>query len=54
MTTLRAILRRDVLDFALEAADTGFVGVVTNDVQQAFVGEGEILIGEAGGFALAA
>ena len=43
----------DVLDFALEAADAGFVRVVTNDVHQAFVGEAEIFVGEAGGFASA-
>src|SRR5258706_2110887 len=36
-------LARDVLNFALEAADAGFMRVVADDVQQALVGGGEIL-----------
>src|ERR1700686_101493 len=45
---------RNVLDFAFEAAHTGFVSVVANDVEKSFVGEGEILLGQAGSLARAA
>ncbi len=53
-TSLRATLRRNIRDFALQIADAGFVRVVTNDVQQAFVGESDVFLGESGGFALLA
>src|SRR5258707_5132102 len=41
---------RDVLDFAFEAAHAGFMCVVADDIDQAFVGQGEIFVGEGGGF----
>ncbi len=38
-------LAGDILNFAFEVAHTRFVGVVADHVQQAFIGEGEILVG---------
>ena len=46
-------LARDVLNFALEVAHAGFMRVVPDDVQQAFVGELEVFLRQAGGFARA-
>src|SRR5579862_5399299 len=48
---LAGYLASDILDFAFEIADAGFVRVMADDVEQPFVGEGEIVVGEAGGFA---
>src|SRR5208282_3980509 len=42
-------LAGDILNFAFQVAHAGFVGVVANHVQQAFIREGEILFGETGG-----
>src|SRR5260221_10254358 len=44
-------LARDILNFAFQVSDARFVCVVADYVQQAIVGEGEILFRQAGRFA---
>src|SRR5208282_4922987 len=43
-------LAADVLNFTFQVSDAGLLRIVANDVEQAFIGEGKILIGDSGGF----
>ena len=42
----------DVADLAFKVADAGLTGVGTNDLSYAVIGEGDIVLGQTGRFAL--